>query len=230
MRDKRLAEARKLIEEKHYNEARTLLKSIDHPTAQKWLDQLNQIAPEQTRPLSKLPDLRQPSSVPEMYQSERVQPTIPAPPSLSPRPPNNLTLPPSNMSFKVLSQKDKWFSGKFDPDTLEQALNSYAEQSWKLKTSATATIPSFGGTREEIIFILERPSTQQQERTMFEYKVLSQKDKWFSGKFDPNTIEEAINAYAEQGWRVIQAVTATIPGFTGNREEMIIILERPKSR
>ncbi|MCC6805684.1 MAG: DUF4177 domain-containing protein [Anaerolineae bacterium] len=63
---------------------------------------------------------------------------------------------------------------------------------------------------------------------MFEYKVLSQKDKWFSGKFDPNTIEQAMNAYAEQGWRVVHAVTASIPGFGGNREEMIIILERPK--
>lgn len=26
--------------------------------------------------------------------------------------------------YKVLSQKDKWFSGKFDPDKLEKALNA----------------------------------------------------------------------------------------------------------
>src|SRR6185436_18156204 len=30
--------------------------------------------------------------------------------------------------YKVLTQKDKWFSGKFDPDQLEQALNAYAQQ------------------------------------------------------------------------------------------------------
>lgn len=30
--------------------------------------------------------------------------------------------------YKVLTQKDKWFSGKFDPQALENALNSYAEQ------------------------------------------------------------------------------------------------------
>lgn len=30
---------------------------------------------------------------------------------------------------------------------------------------------------------------------MKEYKVLSQKDKWFTGKFDPEALEQAINAY-----------------------------------
>lgn len=34
---------------------------------------------------------------------------------------------------------------------------------------------------------------------MKEYKVLTQKDKWFSGKFDPANLEQAINAYASQG-------------------------------
>ena len=46
---------------------------------------------------------------------------------------------------------------------------------------------------------------------MKEYKVMSQKDKWFSGKFDPDTLEKAINAYAEEGWEVISVATATIP-------------------
>jgi hypothetical protein len=34
---------------------------------------------------------------------------------------------------------------------------------------------------------------------MKEYKVLTQKDKWFSGRFDPEKLEEALNACAEQG-------------------------------
>ena len=60
-----------------------------------------------------------------------------------------------------------------------------------------------------------------------EYKVLTQKDKWFSGKFDPEKLEGAINAYARQGWRVIGCATASIPGLiVGSREEMVIILER----
>lgn len=58
--------------------------------------------------------------------------------------------------YKVLSQKDKWFSGKFDPATLEQAINSYAQQGWRLVCCATADIPAFGSTRQEFIAILER--------------------------------------------------------------------------
>jgi len=40
-----LQAARTLIETKHYEEARTLLKTIDHPTATKWLAKLDEIAP-----------------------------------------------------------------------------------------------------------------------------------------------------------------------------------------
>lgn len=62
---------------------------------------------------------------------------------------------------------------------------------------------------------------------MKQYKVLTQKDKWFSGKFDPQKLEEAINAYAGQGWIVKAAFTAEIPGIMAHaREEAIIILER----
>jgi hypothetical protein len=58
--------------------------------------------------------------------------------------------------YKVITQKDKWFSGKFDPDKVEGALNSYAKQGWTLKGVATATVPGFGGQREEVILIMER--------------------------------------------------------------------------
>jgi hypothetical protein len=64
---------------------------------------------------------------------------------------------------------------------------------------------------------------------MKEYKVLTQKDKWFSGKFDPEKLEQALNAYAVQGWRVVACVTATFPGMmTAGREEMITVMERDK--
>ena len=59
-----------------------------------------------------------------------------------------------------------------------------------------------------------------------QYKVLSQKDKWFSRKFDPEILEQAINSYASQGWEVVSVATATIPGFGGSREELIVIFER----
>ncbi len=63
-------------------------------------------------------------------------------------------------------------------------------------------------------------------KAKYEYKVLSQKDKWFSGKFDPVMLEKAINAYAEQGWRVIGCATADIPGFGTTRQEFVTLLER----
>lgn len=61
---------------------------------------------------------------------------------------------------------------------------------------------------------------------MKEYKVLTQKDRWFSGKFDPQRLEQALNAYAQQGWRLVAAATANIPGWGVSREEFIAILER----
>lgn len=63
---------------------------------------------------------------------------------------------------------------------------------------------------------------------MYEYKVLTQKDKWFSGKFDPQRLEAALNSYAEQGYRVVSVATAEVPGigFAKAREEFVAILER----
>ena len=71
------------------------------------------------------------------------------------------------------------------------------------------------------------PSFQHVEQLRKEYKVLTQKDKWFTGKFDPEKLEEALNAYAGQGWVVKTAATASIHGMLGgNREELVVILER----
>ena len=64
------------------------------------------------------------------------------------------------------------------------------------------------------------------KKVKYEYKVLTQKDKWFSGKFDPANLEKAINAYADQGWKVIGCATADIPGFGQMRQEFITLLER----
>lgn len=61
---------------------------------------------------------------------------------------------------------------------------------------------------------------------MKEYKVMTQKDRFFAGKFDPEKLESAMNAYAGEGWRVIAVTTASIPSFTGTREELITVMER----
>ena len=87
------------------------------------------------------------------------------------------------------------------------------------------------GQPEDHPIINQNPTKIQEKKSniMKEYKILSQKDKWFSSKFDPAKLEEAINSYAQQGWRVISCATASIPGMmTGSRDEMIIVLERDK--
>lgn len=61
----------------------------------------------------------------------------------------------------------------------------------------------------------------------FQYKVLTQKDRFFSGKFNPEKLESALNAYAGEGWRVVACTTGEIGSGFGNREEMIMVLERP---
>ncbi len=61
---------------------------------------------------------------------------------------------------------------------------------------------------------------------MKEYFVLTMKDKWFSGKFDPQALQDALNAYAQQGWLLNSVATADIPGFGGSRQEFVAVLER----
>lgn len=61
---------------------------------------------------------------------------------------------------------------------------------------------------------------------MAQYKVFSQKDRFFSGKFNPEKLEAALNSFAQEGWRVVACATAEIGAGIGNREELIFILER----
>jgi len=60
-----------------------------------------------------------------------------------------------------------------------------------------------------------------------QYKVLTQKDRWFEGKFELSRLEEALNYYAGQGWVVRGIATPLVTGFSGGpREEIIVLLER----
>ena len=60
-----------------------------------------------------------------------------------------------------------------------------------------------------------------------QYKVLTQKDRWFEGKFELAKLEEALNHYARQGWVVRAMATPHVVGFSGGpREELVILMER----
>lgn len=61
-----------------------------------------------------------------------------------------------------------------------------------------------------------------------EYKVLTQKDRFFGGKFDPLKLEEALNAYALEGWSVSGIATADISGWSGNRQELVVVMSRKR--
>lgn len=63
---------------------------------------------------------------------------------------------PAAIEYKVLTQKDRFFGGKFDPQKLEEALNSYAQQGWAVVGIATADIPSFGSSRQELVVVMSR--------------------------------------------------------------------------
>lgn len=58
------------------------------------------------------------------------------------------------------------------------------------------------------------------------YKVLTQKDRFFKGKFDPMKLEEALNAYAGEGWKVVGTATAEFPGIGNRRQEIVVVMER----
>lgn len=122
---------------------------------------------------------------------------------------------------KVLTTKDRAFSGKFDPEKLESALNSYASEGWSVAGCDSAEFPGFLGARSELITVMHRLGGR-----MKKYKILTQKDRFFGGKFDPEKLESAINSYVPEGWRVCAVTTATFPGFGSSREEMIVVLEK----
>jgi hypothetical protein len=63
---------------------------------------------------------------------------------------------------------------------------------------------------------------------MKKYKVLSQKDKWFSGRMDPVFLETALNELAADGWRVLAMTSASREGLLtgGGKDELLVLLEK----
>lgn len=52
------------------------------------------------------------------------------------------------------------------------------------------------------------------------------KGSFLRRKVQPQKVEEALNAYAGEGWVLKGVATATFPTLTGGREELVIFLER----
>lgn len=61
-----------------------------------------------------------------------------------------------------------------------------------------------------------------------EYRVLTQKDKWFSGRFDSVSLEKMLNEFARSGWTLKSITSSSREGIVlgGNKDELLIVLER----
>jgi hypothetical protein len=66
------------------------------------------------------------------------------------------TLDPSKYQYKVITQKDRFFSSKFNPALIERALNEYAQEGWTFKAAVSADFGSLGMSRNELIIFMEK--------------------------------------------------------------------------
>ena len=66
------------------------------------------------------------------------------------------TLDPSKHQYKVITQKDRFFSSKFNPALIERALNEYAQEGWVFKSAVSADFGSLGMSRNELIIFMEK--------------------------------------------------------------------------
>jgi hypothetical protein len=58
-----------------------------------------------------------------------------------------------------------------------------------------------------------------------EYKVLTQRDSNWAGKFSPENLERTLNSYAAEGWRVASSFTASSP-WKSFHAQIMVVLER----
>jgi hypothetical protein len=58
-----------------------------------------------------------------------------------------------------------------------------------------------------------------------EYKVLTKEDRRWSGKFSPETLEQTLNSYAAEGWRVVSSFAVSSP-WTFSTSQVMTLLER----
>jgi hypothetical protein len=58
-----------------------------------------------------------------------------------------------------------------------------------------------------------------------EYKVLTKEDRRWSGKFSPETLEDTLNSYAAEGWRVVSTFAVTSM-WSFSTSQVMILLER----
>jgi hypothetical protein len=58
-----------------------------------------------------------------------------------------------------------------------------------------------------------------------EYKVLTKEDRRWSGKFSAESLEQTLNGYAAEGWRVVSSFAVSSP-WTFSTSQVMLLLER----
>jgi hypothetical protein len=58
-----------------------------------------------------------------------------------------------------------------------------------------------------------------------EYKVLTEEDRRWSGKFSAENLEHALNSYAAEGWRVVSGLSVTSM-WSLSTSQVMVVLER----
>ena len=60
---------------------------------------------------------------------------------------------------------------------------------------------------------------------MKEYKVLTEKDDRFTGRFNAKSLEATLNSYAVEGWQIVNNSIA-MNSWKGSNAQITIILDR----
>lgn len=62
---------------------------------------------------------------------------------------------------------------------------------------------------------------------MHEYKIITEKDSSFAGRFDGEALEGVLNEHASTGWRVVNSFNIT--NFKSFGSQLMFVLERSVS-
>lgn len=122
-----------------------------------------------------------------------------------------------------------------DPPTdAERREIEVEEQRRKYQAQADATGTEVWWRGEKFVpagGVVPEVKVVQPRRGTHEYKVMTQRDRWFMGKFSPERLEEAVNFYAAEGWRVVGITSADVGTWFGSlgggmRQEIVVFMER----
>jgi len=73
--------------------------------------------------------------------------------------------PPGTKLYKVLTQRDAFFKARFNPEALQDLVNTHAAEGWRVVSMTATDVGSFmgsfwgrggGASRQELIVLLEK--------------------------------------------------------------------------